>query len=393
MKRNEKDFVFIESEGAFHDFYEANKNVPWFGFDTEFVGEKRYFTRLCLIQVSTPNGHFIIDPFRVDDLQPFSDMLENPDILKITHAGDNDFRLMNMLFGTIPQNIFDTQIAGGFVGYRYPLSYGKLVEGETGRRLKKGFAVTDWEQRPLGIKQLNYALLDVLPLYRLWESLKDKLEQQGRLHWAREEFKRWESPEFYEKDIYAEALKSNLMKSLDGNGKLFLLRLLLWRTETAERRDHSKEMVLPSKNISQIVRSVASGYEGLKNNRHLSDNIVKKYGKKFSEFYTIPPNEEEKQALKLFKREEQLSPQEEIMIEMLHLLVRQRCLEAEVSPVLVLAKNALKKMKSDQATRESLSLCNWKKELLGEELVHWLLHPHELEMKIEGGKILISETV
>ncbi len=392
MKRNEKDFIFIEEEGALYDFYKKNKNVPWLGFDTEFVGEKRFFTRLCLIQVSTPNGHFIIDPFKVDDLQPFSDMLENPDILKITHAGDNDYRLMNSLYGTVPQNIFDTQIAAGFVGYRYPLSYGKLVEGETGRRLKKGFAVTDWERRPLGKKQLNYALLDVLPLFKLWRSLQEKLEQMDRLHWAKEEFQRWEDPEFYEKDLYGEAQKSNLMKSLDSNGKLFLLRLLLWRTETAERRDHSKEMVLPSKNISQIVRSVTAGYEGLKNNRHLSDNLVKKYGKKFSEFYSEPPSEEERSVLKLFKREEQLTPQEEIMIEMLHLLVRQKCLEAEVSPVLVLAKNALKKMKSDQSTRESLSECNWKQELLGNELVHWLLHPHELEMKIEGGRILIAET-
>ncbi|KAA3621203.1 MAG: ribonuclease D, partial [Bacteroidetes bacterium] len=175
MKRNEKDFIFIEDEGALYDFYEQNKNVAWLGFDTEFVGEKRFFTRLCLVQVSTPNGHYIIDPFKVDDLQPFSDMLENPDILKITHAGDNDYRLMNSLYGTVPQNIFDTQIAAGFVGYRYPLSYGKLVEGETGRRLKKGFAVTDWERRPLGKKQLDYALLDVLPLFNLWRSLHGKL--------------------------------------------------------------------------------------------------------------------------------------------------------------------------------------------------------------------------
>ena len=80
------------------------------------------------------------------------------------------------------------------------------------------------------------------------------------------------------------------------------------------------------------------------------------------------------------------------MIELLHLLVRQKCLDADVSPVLVLAKSALKKMKSDVATRESLSLCQWKIELLGEELVHWLLHPHELEMKVEGGNILIMES-
>lgn len=390
MKFNEKDFNLIEEEGKLAEFYKQNKDIKWMGFDTEFVGEKRFFTRLCLIQVSTPNGNYIIDPFKVDNLEPFHDLLQNESILKITHAGDNDYRLMNTLYGTVPKNIFDTQIAAGFLGYRFPLSYGKLVEAELGRRLKKGYAVTDWEARPLGAKQFTYAILDVLPLYSLWQSLNSRLVENKRLHWAQEEFRRWESPEIYKKDPYAEVMKSNLLKSLDSRGQLFLLRLLLWRAETAERRDHSKEMVLPSKSIGQIVRSVSSGYDGLKQNRHLSDRIVQKYGKKFSEFYAQPGNKEELAVLQKVTKEEVLSPQEEIMIELLHLLVRQKCLDGNVSPVLVLAKNALKKMKSDKITRESLSHCNWKKELLGEELVHWLLHPHELEMKVEGGKILIE---
>ncbi len=391
MKFNEKDFKNIEQDDHLVDFYEENKNVEWIGFDTEFVGEKRFFTRLCLIQASTPNGNYIIDPLKVNNLQPFLTLLEDPAILKITHAGDNDFRLMNTLYGTIPKNIFDTQIAAGFLGYRYPLSYGKLVEAETGRRLKKGFAVTDWEARPLGVKQLNYALLDVLPLYRLWQSLNKKLNKKNRLHWAKEEFERWEDEAFYEKDPFAEVLKSNMINSLDRKGQLFLTRLILWRTETAEARDHSREMVLPSKSIGQIVRSIPSGYDGLKHNRHLSSRIVQKYGNKFSEFYSKPPSEEETKLLNSIRIEDLLSPQEEIMIELLHLLVRQKCLDAEVSPVLVLAKNALKKMKSDVLTRESLSHCNWKKELLGDALVHWLLHPHELEMRVEGGNILIRE--
>jgi ribonuclease D len=392
MKSNEQEFELIEQEEDLVEFYEKNKNVEWLGFDTEFVGEKRFITLLCLIQASTPNGHYIIDPLKVKNLQPFLSLLEDPAILKITHAGDNDFRLMNTLFGTVPQNIFDTQIAAGFLGYRYPLSYGKLVEAESGRRLKKGYAVTDWEARPIGQKQLNYALLDVLPLYKLWQSLDHKLRKNNRLHWAKEEFERWEDAAFYDKNPYAEVLKSNMINSLDRNGQLFLTRLILWRTETAEARDHSREMVLPSKSIGQIVRSVSSGYDGLKYNRHLSDRIVQKYGRKFTEFYNNPATDEETTLLNSMRKEDLLDPQEEIMIELLHLLVRQKCLDAEVSPVLVLAKSALKKMKSDVITRESLSHCNWKKELLGEELVHWLLHPHELEMRVDGSKILIDES-
>ena len=390
MGLNGKNFELIEDERSLARFYEDNKSVEWLSFDTEFVGEKRYHTRLCLLQAATPQGNYIIDPLKVKNLNPFVLLLKDPSILKITHAGDNDYRLMNNLFGVVPKNIFDTQIAAGFAGYRYPISYKKIVEGETRQYLKKGFAVTDWEARPLQSKQLDYALLDVLPLYDVWKSLSKKLAENNRSHWAKEEFLRWESEVYYEKNIYQEALKSNLMKALDQAERLFLLRLLVWRTSTAQEKDYSKEMILQSKQISQIVRSIPRGYEGLKQNRHISDRLVKRHGQRFSEFYSRPINAEESAVLKKIKKDDLLTDQEEIMIELLYLLVRQKCLDAAVSPALVLSKNMLKKMKSDQATRNVLENSNWKKELLGEELVHWLLHPHKLETKIKGAEIRIE---
>ena len=139
------DFTLIENQQALQQFGEINNSISWLGFDTEFVGEKRFFTRLCLIQVITENGLFLIDPFKVKDLGVFLDMLTDPDIVKITHAGDNDYRLIHTDYGIIPRNVFDTQIAAGFVGYKYPVSFRKLVEGELNIFLSKGYAVADWE--------------------------------------------------------------------------------------------------------------------------------------------------------------------------------------------------------------------------------------------------------
>ena len=186
MPKNLPDFQLIENDENLIAFYEQHKAVEWIAFDTEFVGEKRYVTTLCLIQVASVHGIFLIDPFYVRDLSPFLKLIEDEGIVKITHAGDNDYRLLYQQFDVLPANVFDTQIAAGFVGYNYPTSFARLVEGELGIRLKKGYAVTDWESRPLKPRQLGYAINDVIYLEELWNKLSAKLVKSERKAWAEE---------------------------------------------------------------------------------------------------------------------------------------------------------------------------------------------------------------
>ena len=170
------NYTLIETTKALEEFYSANCTTPWMALDTEFIGERRFETLLCLIQVATSEGFFLIDPIQLKDLTLFLKLLEDPNILKITHAGENDYRLINQVYNIIPQNIFDTQIAAGFVGLGYPTSYGKLVEKELNCVLDKGYAATDWEARPLKRKQLEYALSDVTHLREIYESQRNQLE-------------------------------------------------------------------------------------------------------------------------------------------------------------------------------------------------------------------------
>ena len=87
-------YNLIETQDDLEHFYRTNKNVTQLAFDTEFVGEKRYYTLLCLVQVATEHGFYLIDPLKIKDLRPFLRLLEDPNILKITHAGENDYRLL-----------------------------------------------------------------------------------------------------------------------------------------------------------------------------------------------------------------------------------------------------------------------------------------------------------
>lgn len=109
------NFTYIDTEKQLLDFINDNRDIKWMAFDTEFVGEKRYHPLLCLIQVVTENGSYIIDPIPLPSLSPFLSLIENERIVKITHAGDNDYRLLNNLYGVVPKNIFDTQVAAGFI--------------------------------------------------------------------------------------------------------------------------------------------------------------------------------------------------------------------------------------------------------------------------------------
>ncbi len=379
-------YRLIEDDASLRDFTELNKGIEWMCFDTEFIGEKRFVTTICLIQIGTEHGFFLIDPLKVKNLQPVVDLLTDEKVLKIVHAGDNDYRLFNMHYGIIPRNSFDTQLAAGFLGYKHPVGFSKLVENEFRIQLSKGYTVTDWDKRPFEKKQLDYALLDVVYLYDLWLQLEDKLRRVGRLEWAHAEFKTLENPENYEQDPYKEALESNLIKSLRWKEQLFLLRLLLWRSAEARRRDHSKEMVLPTKFISPVVRAVHSGLDALRHNRRLPDNLTGKYGEMFLKMYEQQASEEERRVLAQIPKDNSENPRQDIMMEMLDLLVKYKCLQEGISSNIVLPRGILKKMKNDKDYFDPLLETGWRKEFLGEEIVHWFKFRNNLEIEFTNGK-------
>lgn len=382
MPNTKATFTFIESQDALDLFYRQNKGIEWLCFDTEFVGEKRYVTSLCLLQATTPHGNYMFDPFLVPDLSPFLEFVENPHILKVTHAGDNDYRLLNSQFGTVPKNVFDTQVAAAFAGYRYPISFRRLVEAELRINLNKSYAVTDWESRPFTSKQLDYALEDVLPLHDLYGILTAKLERHGRLYWAEEEFLRMESPDFYAKDPNHEALNSDLMKSLNMREQVFLMRLLEWRRKNAEEKNYSKEMVLPGKLISQIVRGMSSGRDALLRNRRLPEKLVRQNIELFEKLYKESATDAEREVLKQLPIEESEDPYEEMLQETLYLLVKYQCLENGVSPSLALPRTAIKKVRNGNVGLEESLKNGWRKELFGEKLVERILNFERLQMQV-----------
>ena len=381
------DHQYIETEEALNQFYKANKSVPWIGFDTEFIGENRYNTLLCLIQISSPLGNYLIDPLKIKSLDPLLKIIKDPKVLIITHAGQNDYRILYALFKTVPKNIFDTQIAAGFVGMRYPLSFQKLLKSELGVRISKSYTVTDWEKRPLGSKQINYAINDIVHLKKLYDVLSAKMKKKKVWDWFQEEMQKYSQLSYYKRNKHHEALNSKLMKNLNVHKKVFLLRLFEWRDSEAAAKNKSKEQILPKRLMGTIVKNIDSGKDALKNNRIIPNKSLIKNWKIFNELFQKKVTKAEKDVLSELPVEVDLTEEMGLTNEMLFLLVKQKCQEKGIAQSLVLQKNEIAKTQIGDTKVEFLY--NWRRDFLGGDFIDLLKKPGKMKMKLSGRKVSV----
>ena len=382
----EEDYVFIKEASHLEEICTRLSEQPWIGFDTEFIGEKRFFTLLCLIQINSPIGCFLVDPLKINNLQPFLDLIENPKILKITHAGENDYRLIYQQFNVLPVNVFDTQVAAGFLGYNYPTAFRKIMDKELNIRLKKGFAVAVWDQRPLSGKHIQYALNDVIFLRELYDKLHEKLVRRKRLDWCEEEFAKMELADSYHTDVYAEALNNNMMLHLSKREQVFMLRLYKWRIDEAKRKDYSKEMILSSKYINLIVKNIKQGEAALKNNRLLPKNFYNRYGAIIKNLYDRPGTIEEEAVLKRIPKKHEITPLEDITNSILYALIKHKCLNEGISQNLVFPKSAMIKFKFNPNWLGN----GWRSRILGKELVDLCKRIDHLTYEFSNGQFVLK---
>ena len=392
MVKEKYQYQLLESPEDIARFGAENQDVEWLALDTEFIGEKRYHTLLCLIQVTTVHGNYVFDVIKCDQIEPLLDLVQREDIVKITHAGENDYRLLNTLYGIRPKNLFDTQIAAGFIGYKYPVSFRYLLEEELQVRLSKSQTVTDWEQRPIKPKQMQYAIEDVIFLEELRDKMLEKLHKLGRAAWALEECAKMETEAFYQRDPHKEALTHNLMPNLDLKERVFLLRVFEWRRALAEERNQSKEMVLAKKNIAPIVKSMGHGKNGLRNNRRISDRFIDRYGRKMHQLYAKEISPEERELVENIKHERSLPPKVDLRLEMLYSFINYRCLEQRVAPNLAFSRTVFKLMKADLAYFDPSLESSWRSEVLGEDLMHCLRNRKHLKVDMADGQMLLKVT-
>ncbi len=242
--------------------------------DTEFVREKTYFPRLCLIQVAYSDGAAIIDPMAGKmNLEPFFELLQNENVLKVVHSGRQDIEIFYNLTGQTPKPVFDTQIAASVCGFGRSIGYGALVEAITKIELDKASRLTDWSVRPLDEKQLEYALRDVTFLIPCYDYLKQYLKDHNRETWIEEETKELLDPKLYENDPDTAWLK---IKHSAHSGRFLsaLKELAAWRERRAMKYNVPKRSIIKDEALVAIASSLPKTMEELQKVRNIRSDII-----------------------------------------------------------------------------------------------------------------------
>ncbi|WBU52022.1 ribonuclease D [Paracoccus sp. SCSIO 75233] len=201
------DFTTITSTDALAAFCEEAKTHPYVTIDTEFLRERTFYSKLCLIQMALPPASdpkseggtaVLVDPLADGiSLDPLYDLFRHEDTVKVFHAARQDLEIFFHDAGIFPKPLFDTQIAAMVCGFGEQVGYETLVRKIAKSSLDKSSRFTDWSQRPLSKAQQSYAIADVTHLRAIYESLKAQIDQSGRAPWVAEEAAVLVDPETY----------------------------------------------------------------------------------------------------------------------------------------------------------------------------------------------------
>jgi ribonuclease D len=253
------------------------------GIDTEFMSEGRYRALLCLVQVvaDDPNGAgkriALFDTLEPLEAGPLAEVLADPSIEIVLHAARQDVALLRRVWRTEVSNIFDTQVAAGFAGHGAQTGYGNLIGGVLRMHVAKSASYTRWDARPLTAEQLSYAREDVLHLLELSDALHTRLEQKGRLEWAREECRRLEDASD-ERDPETAFERLPRAASLDPRSRAVARELAAWRERTASAEDKPVGTILPDPALVEIAKRKPAQPSDLEQIRGLHGGHLKRRG-------------------------------------------------------------------------------------------------------------------
>ena len=242
----------IENQHDFSSFIHNLEKTDYVAVDTESNSFYAYFNRTCLIQVSTEQQDYIIDPFSLDGISPFGEVLADPAIEKIFHAAPNDIAGLKRDFKFVVRNIFDTSIAAKMLGYKQ-LGLAPILFEHFGISLNKKWQRYDWGRRPLRDEQIEYARLDTHFLIPLRHRLVAELEEKDLMGSAQEAFEKLCLQEITEKQFRpGDFLHIYGAQSLDVVGKRVLKALYLFREKEARRRDRAPFRVLTNETLLRL---------------------------------------------------------------------------------------------------------------------------------------------
>lgn len=356
----------IADTPSLQEFCSNLENQEFITVDLEFIREKSYYAKLCLIQIGSPSDCAIIDPLAPElDLEPFFALLKNPDITKVFHSCRQDIEILYLLTGFIPAPLFDTQIAAMVLGYGESVSYEHLVNDVLNIELDKSSRLSDWSLRPLNETQLRYAISDVTHLVHIYENFRERLAQNGRIEWIKEEMDTINNPETYTVEPY-EAWMRIRHRSHNPHLLTILRELAAWREIRAQNKNIPRQMIIKDDcllTIAAICPHNREELEKIRNIRH--DTATGKLGTEIIEILDNARNIPSSQYVTPPK-DEILANGSGALYELLKLMLKIKCQQEEVVPRLIISDEDLRRFSSFK-DKNCPILKGWRRKVFGED--------------------------
>lgn len=366
--------TLITTNSELQSFCNSLSNVPFITVDTEFLREKTYYAKLCLIQISGPDKDArAIDVLSEEeelDLTPVWDLMNNKNILKVFHAARQDLEIIYNLSGKIPAPLYDTQIAAMVCGYGEQAGYEALVTSICKIKVDKSSQFTDWSHRPLSKKQLNYALADVTHLVDIYEHLEDQLTSKNRQSWVAEEVEALTDISLYKIDPY-ETWRRLKIRSAKPKDLAVLKELSAWRETEAQKRDVPRARILKDETLLDLAFQKPLTDTDLARIRGISADMARgKFGKLILEVVGRGVSIPEKDYPELDAKKP-LPPKLAPALEMLKMLLKIKSAENDVAAKLIASSSDLEDYVQNPDEEHPLRN-GWRFEIFGKDAAKML---------------------
>lgn len=373
--------MYISEYNDLAAFCERAASSKILAVDTEFLREKTYYPKLCLIQVATHDESACIDPLLIKDMTPLCDLLADERVTKVFHACTQDLETIYDTYGIIAAPVFDTQVAAAFLGMRQQAGYAAVVERYTGVHLPKADSLTDWSRRPLDAEQLAYAEDDVRYLPGIYDAMMTQLVAKNRLGWLTPEMALVADQSHVVRrpeDAYLHLKRSG---SLTRRQLAVAREVCAWRERLAAKRNVPRKWIVNDEILVEISKRSPKTLERLRRIRgteQISDAEAENLVRAVRKGVAIGTDD-----LPQVKRRERSSAEAEGSVDLMYALLRIISDKAGVAPQLIATRDDLIDLvvgREDCRLKEG-----WRYEVAGAQLLRLL--SGEIGLTVKDGRV------
>jgi ribonuclease D len=362
------DAIWVDKNEEFPALARTLQSQALIGVDTEFLRERTFFPKLCLLQLAAGGDIWCIDTLRGGSLEQLVPALTAATTRKVIHAARQDLEAFYLATKRVISPVFDTQIAAGCVGMKPQVGYAELVKTLLDVTIPKGQTRTDWSKRPLTREQLEYAADDVLYLGEIAERLAARLKELGREHWAAEDCAALEDPLLYEPDPATAWERLRGIHQLDPKPRARAKGLAIWREKLARERDLPRAWIISDAALFAVAHANPASRASL------------------GSLHDVPPNFNEGFAVGLLKtlqetdsqpltdlnpsQEARPTPEQKAVIDRLAKIVDARAAELQISAEVLAPRGELKALSLGK--RDSHAMAGWRRQEIGDRLLEAL---------------------